>query len=121
MNEERRKGHVDLEKAFQDHVGLSLQVQQKFQAHVDRFDQFEDSLLTVIAGPEDSLTGIREGGMRGDIGELKLAVKRMEYKESNGGVNAKIKFSLWQKTILASMPFITVGVFALLQAWIEKG
>ncbi len=124
--EERREGHIDLQKEFQHHVELSLQVQHDFQAHVDRFDGFEDDLLTVIAGPKDPLTKKREGGMREDIrvgavatGELQKAVARLEYKESNGGVNAKVKWTFWQKVGITAVPFVTGGAFALMTTWLE--
>ena len=120
MVEERREVHIDLQKAFQRHVELSLQVQEDFQSHVDRFDQFEEDLLTVIAGPKDPLTGEREGGIRGDIGGLKLSVAQLEYKENNGGVNAKVKWSFWQKMMIAVVPFATGGAFALMTTWLEN-
>ncbi len=125
--EERREGHIDLQKEFQHHVELSLQVQEDFQAHVVRFDSFEEDLLTVIAGPEDPLTKEREGGMREDIrvgavatGELQQAVARLEYKERNGGVNARIKWTFWQKMMIAIVPFTTGGAFALITTWLEN-
>jgi len=97
--EEQRQGHIDL--------------QQEFRTHVERFNQFEESVLTVIAGPEDPLTKQRTGGMRAEQGRMLLAIERFEYRAANGGINTK--WSFWQKMSIATIGPVSVGLFAWLQ------
>ncbi len=102
--EERREGLAELGKKLSDHI--------------DRFDEFEEDLLTVIAGPKDSLTKQRTGGMRGDQGRILLAQERFEYQAANGGINTK--WSFWQKMAVGVAPFFVGGGFAVITALLEK-
>ena len=74
MAEERREGYIRLDKKLDDHI--------------QRFDEFEEDFLTVIAGPKDPLTKQRTGGMRAEQGRILLAQERFEYQASNGGINS---------------------------------
>jgi len=97
MDEERRNGLLELER--------------KLDAHIDDFDKFKSDLLTVIAGPEDPLTGDRSGGMRGAI----IAV-------ANGGT--QVRYSRRQKTAIWTTVISTVGtlgtVIVLLLIEVQK-
>ncbi len=101
--EERREGLTELEKKLDDHI--------------KRFDEFEEDLLTVIAGPKDSLTKARTGGMRGEQGQMRKTIERFEYRAANGGINTK--WSFWQKIAIAVIGPVSVGVFAWLQSFLE--
>ncbi len=105
MEEERREGYADLEKKLDDHI--------------KRFDDFEEDLLTVIAGPRDPLTKQRKGGMRGEQGQMRKAIERFEYQASNGGISTK--WSFWQKMAVGVAPFVVGGGFAIVTVLIEKG
>ena len=104
MAEERRDGLIKLERKLDDHI--------------ERFEDFEEDLLTVIAGPKDALTGQRTGGMRGQLGQQGQDVAHLTYKADNGGVNAKVKLTVPQMVALAlvSIP----GLIALIQTLLEK-
>ncbi len=102
--EEQRQGHIDL--------------QQEFRTHVERFNQFEESVLTVIAGPKDPLTKQRTGGMRAEQGRMLLALERFEFQAANGGINTK--WSFWQKMTVGIAPFFVGGGFAVVTVLIEK-
>ncbi len=101
--EERREGLIKLEKKLDDHI--------------KRFDEFEEDLLTVIAGPKDPLTKARTGGMRGEQGRTREVIERLEYRAANGGINTK--WSFWQKMAIAVIGPVSVGVFAWLQSLLE--
>lgn len=101
---ERREGYVELEK--------------KLDNHIDRFDTFEEDLLTVIAGQKDPLTKQRTGGMRAEQGRILKAQERFEYRARNGGINTK--WSFWQKMAVGVTPFFVGGGFALVTALIEN-
>ena len=103
MAEERREGYNELADKLDDHI--------------KRFDKFEGDLLTVIAGPEDPLTGQRTGGMRGEQGRILLAQERFEYQAANGGINTK--WSFWQKLSIAAVGPVSVGLFAWLQTLLD--
>ena len=104
MPEERREGYVDLE--------------QKLDNHLARFDGFEEDLLTVIAGQKDPLTKQRTGGMRAEMGRMLKAQERFEYRASNGGINTK--WSFWQKVVVGVAPFLVGGGFAIVTTLIEN-
>ena len=104
MAEERRNGLVELEQRVDDHI--------------TRFDKFEEDLLTVIAGPKDALTGQRTGGMRTEQGRILLAQERFEYQAANGGINTK--WSFWQKMAVVVTPFLVGGGFGIATSLIEK-
>lgn len=122
----------------------------KLDAHIVRFDELADNLalgnimlangktaavmieehdlimaghnllLDEVVGEADPLTKIRSGGIRGDVGELKGAMYKLEHQAANGGINAKLKVTFWQKVAIATLPFATAGAFAILQALIER-
>lgn len=104
MVEERRNGLVDLE--------------DKLDTHIQRFETFEEDLLTVIAGPIDPLTKQRNGGMRGQLGQQGLDVAELRYQADNGGVNARVKLTVPQMVALALVAI--PGLLALMQTLIEK-
>ncbi len=104
MVEERREGYAELEKQLCDHI--------------ERFDAFEEDLLTVIAGHKDPLTKQRTGGMRGEQGHMRKAIERFEYRASNGGISTK--WSFWQKMAVGVAPFVVGGGFAIVTVLIEK-
>jgi hypothetical protein len=105
MDVEKREGFIDLE--------------QKLDTHIERFDSFEEDLLTVIAGHKDPLTKQRTGGMRGEIGQMRMAQQRFEVQASNGGINTK--WSFWQKVVVGVAPFLVGGGFAIVTSLIENG
>lgn len=100
--EERRQGFVELE--------------QKFDAHIERFNDFENevrdqwsALYDLLEGPElrhlDG-TRYRTGGLIADIKDIR---KQM----ANGGVKVKLSPGMW--TVLASM---VAGIFGILASLI---
>jgi len=103
MEEERREGMANLE------------------TRMDQVEVNQSKMLDEMLGEQHPLTSIRSGGMRGDIGTLAEAVGRLEYKANNGGVNAKVKVTFWQKLAIAMLPVVTVALLALLQALLERG
>ncbi len=116
--EEQRQGHIDLQMEFKKHLDISLRAEQRFHDHVARFDRFEEDLLTVIAGPEDPLTKQRNGGMRGEMGQMRKTFERFEYRAANGGINTK--WSFWQKMAVGVAPFVVGGGFALITSLVEQ-
>ncbi len=102
--EERRNGLIPLEHQLNDLT--------------ERFDTFEEDLLTVIAGPKDPLTKQRNGGMRAEQGRILKAQERFEYRASNGGINTK--WSFWQKMAVGVAPFVVGGGFAIATSLIES-
>ena len=74
--------------------------------------------MTVIAGPKDSLTKQRNGGMRGEMGQMRKTFERFEYRAANGGINTK--WSFWQKMAVVVTPFFVGGGFAVATSLIEK-
>ncbi len=95
-----------------------MDLEQRMDEHIERFDAFEEDLLTVIAGPKDPLTKQRTGGMRGEMGRILKAQERFEYQAANGGINTK--WSFWQKMAVGVAPFVVGGGFALATSLIEK-
>jgi len=104
MAEERREGYAELEKKLADHI--------------EEFEMFRSDLLDVIAGPEDSLTKTRSGGMRGEIGQIHHDLGAFAYRERNGGVNAKVKLTFWQKMVVAAMPVLAGAAYAGIATWL---
>ena len=109
MAEDRR----DLDRRMNDQT-----LAQKLDSHIMRFDEFEEDLLTVIAGHKDALTKQRTGGMRGEMGQMRKSVERFELQASNGGINTK--WSFWQKIAVGVAPFVVGGGFAIVTSLIEN-
>ena len=103
MTEERREGYAKLERKVEDHIA--------------RFDDFEEDLLTVIAGQKDPLTKQRTGGLRGEMGQMRLEMTDFNVRSANGGINTK--WSFWQRVTIASIGPISVGAFAIVQSLLE--
>lgn len=121
MTEERRQGHIEFGEKLDDHIN-------SFNTHVARFDEFEERVITEIAGEKHvDIVGevYYRGGIQGDVGEVKLALARLEHKANNGGVNARPVFTTAQKAAiwviaLPATASALVGMFALLQAIAER-
>ena len=83
----------------------------------------QELMLDEMLGKQHPLTKIREGGMRGDIGETNREVKAISLKITNGGVHATPQFTRTQKTAmwLVGIPAVTSSVIAIAQALADRG
>jgi len=143
--DERREGYLDLAEQLATHLqhhekmaaemksgnlvlGNNKTLKEHWKDHEMLFEGHKQ-IIEAIAGKErrDVLTDeiTYEGGMRQDVGALKLSVGKLEHQASNGGVNAKVKFSTSQKVTIAvvAIPGVAaavVGVLALLQTLLER-
>jgi hypothetical protein len=136
MVEERRAYNRNLEDRLDAHIKAAdvfvaslkdlsfklpsgLTAEQQI-ARSGKLEEDRDLMLDEMLGKEDPLTKVRSGGMRGAIGESKLAIDRLEYMANNGGVNAKVRLTNWQKGGIAALPVATGGAFAIALALIER-
>jgi len=144
MAEERREGYVALGKKLDDHIvrfdeyvaerktreaellsgefmlpnGRTLK--EQVEEHED-LQEGQHLIIAAIAGKEvhDPLTDevSFEGGLRQEIGDIRSDLKQLRYQASNGGVNAKVKFTTAQKVALGlvGVPAIASVVITFLQ------
>lgn len=61
------------------------------------------AILKVLIGDEDALTGEFSGGMRSALGDVQLNVATHMRNAANGGINAKVKWTFWQKFAIAAI------------------
>ncbi len=126
----------DLEKKLDDHIAKTeavfeaaaqgsyvlpngLTVGEQL-ARTDKLEENQELMLDEMLGSKHPLTHVRQGGMKGDLGWVRKAMLRFERKEENGGVHAKVKFTFWQKSAIAAVPFVTAGIFGIILALIER-